>query len=123
MKPETPATVPPFTAALLALMHRRALDEPRAAALLGVPLYTLTKWTTGTRAPSAAAVRLLDVLETLEAIAPAIFSAFLPPVSTTPPRKRGRVKNLAPEIGHVEKSGTTCSTDSIDNSVMSKNPV
>ena len=57
--------MPPFTAALLALMHRRALDEPRAAALLGVPLYTLTKWTAGTRAPSAAAVRLLDVLATL----------------------------------------------------------
>ena len=33
MTPQTPATVPPFTAALLALMHRRTLDESRAAGL------------------------------------------------------------------------------------------
>jgi hypothetical protein len=88
---EAPATVPPFTAALLALMHRRALDEPRAAALLGVPLYTLTKWTTGTRAPSAAAVRLLDVLATLEAIAPAVLDALTPAaVPAAPKRAPGR---------------------------------
>jgi hypothetical protein len=88
---EAPATVPPFTAALLALMHRRALDEPRAAALLGVPLYTLTKWTAGTRAPSAAAVRLLDVLATLEAIAPAVLDALTPAaVPAAPKRAPGR---------------------------------
>jgi hypothetical protein len=87
MKPETPATVPPFTAALLALMHRRALDEPRAAALLGVPLYTLTKWTAGTRAPSAAAVRLLDVLATLEAIAPAVLDALTPDAAPVAPKR------------------------------------
>jgi len=118
MKPETP-----YATALLALMHRHGLDETRAAALLGVPVFTLAKWLAGTRAPSAAAVRLVDVLGTLEALAPAIFSAFLPPVSTVTPRKRGRVKNLAGESGHVEKSGLHRSTDSIDNSVMSKNPV
>ena len=88
---EAPAIVPPFTAALLALMHRRALDEPRAAALLGVPLYTLTKWTAGTRAPSAAAVRLLDVLATLEAIAPAVLDALTPDaVPAAPKRAPGR---------------------------------
>jgi hypothetical protein len=114
---------PSFAARLAGFAARHTLDDARTAAALGVPIYTARKWTTGTRAPSAAAVRLLDVLETLEAIAPAIFSAFLPPVSTTPPRKRGRVKNLAGEIGHVEKSGSTGSTDSLDNSVMSKNPV
>lgn len=119
--PLTPAAQ--FAEALGAFVARRALDEPAAAGLLGVPVFTFRKWATGTRAPSAAAVRLLEVFCTLEAIAPAMLDSFLPPVSTTPPRKRGRVKNLAPEIGHVEKSGTTGSTDSIDNSVMSKNPV
>lgn len=95
MKPETPATVPPFTAALLAMMHRRGLDEPRAAALLGVPVYTLTKWTTGTRAPSAAAVRLLDVLGTLEAIAPGVLDALTPAaVPAMPKRARGRSKKM-----------------------------
>lgn len=90
MTPQTPATVPPFTAALLALMHRRTLDESRAAGLLGVPVYTLKKWTTGTRAPSAAAVRLLDVLCTLEALAPAVFDALTPaPVPAQPKRARG----------------------------------
>jgi hypothetical protein len=47
--------------------------------------------------------RLLDVLGMVEAMAPALHGGFLPP-----------------EIGHVKKSD---STDSIDNSVMSKNPV
>ena len=87
MTPQTPATVPLFTAALLALMHRRALDEPRAAGLLGVPVYTLTKWTTGTRAPSAAAVRLLDVLCTLEAIAPAVLDALTPDAAPAAPKR------------------------------------
>ena len=89
MNPQTPATVPPFTAALLALMDRRGLDAPGAAALLGVPVYTLTKWTTGTRAPSAAAVRLLDVLGTLEAIAPGVLDALTPaPAPVAPKRPR-----------------------------------
>ncbi len=114
---------PDFAARLAGFAARHALDDIRTAAALGVPIYTARKWITGTRAPSAAAVRLLDVLETLEAIAPAIFSAFLPPVSTTPPRKPGRVKKLAGEIGHVEKFGLHESTVSLDNSVMSENPV
>ncbi len=95
MKPETPATVSPFTAALLGLMHRRRLDPVAAAGLLGVPVYTLTKWTTGTRAPSAAAVRLLDVLAALEAIAPAVLDALTPAaVPAMPKRARGRPKKM-----------------------------
>lgn len=104
-------------------MHRLNLDEPRAADYFGVPVFTLRKWCSGEREPGAAVRRLFDVLGMVEALAPALHGSFLPPVSTTPPRKRGRVKNLAPEIGHVEKSGLSESTDSIDNSVMLKNPV
>ena len=83
MTPQTPATVPPFTTALLAMMHRHTLDETRAAGLLGVPVHTLKKWTTGTRAPGAATVRLLDVLCTLEALAPAVFDALMPDQPST----------------------------------------
>lgn len=125
-KPRSPRPDPApdtFAARVRDTMHRLNLDEREAADYLGVPVFTLRKWTTGERQPGAAVLRLFDVLGMVEAMAPALHGSFLPPVSTTPPRKRGRVKNLAPEIGHVEKSGTTGSTDSIDNSVMSKNPV
>jgi hypothetical protein len=121
-QPKTPAP-DTFAARVRETMHRLNLDEARAADYLGVPVFTLRKWATGERQPGAAVARLLDVLGLVEALAPALHGSFLPPVITTPPRKRGRVKNLAPEIGHVEKSGTTGSTDSLDNSVMSKNPV
>ena len=67
-----------FTADLLALMSRRGLCETRAADLLGVPLFTLKKWTSAQRAPSAAAVRLLEVLGLLEAVAPALLDALTP---------------------------------------------
>lgn len=104
-------------------VDRLNLDEARAADYFGVPVFTVRKWCTGEREPGAAVARLLDVLGLVEALTPSLHASFLPPVSTTPPRRRGRVKNLAPEIGHVEKSGLSESTDSIDNSVMSKNPV
>lgn len=93
----TPATLTPagaFAATLGAFVARRGLDETRAAGLLGVPVFTLRKWATGTRAPSAAAVRLLDVLGTLEALAPAVLDALTPPASA-PKRPRGRPKTKA----------------------------
>jgi hypothetical protein len=80
-----------FTADLLALMSRRGLCEARAADLLGVPLFTLRKWTAAQRAPSAAAVRLLEVLGLLEALAPVLLEALEPaPLPAQPPRKVGR---------------------------------
>lgn len=60
------------------LMQRLNLDEPRAAEYLGVPVFTFKKWCAGTRRPSAAVLRLLDVLGTVEALAPAIHAGFLP---------------------------------------------
>jgi DNA-binding transcriptional regulator YiaG len=112
-----------FAAQVRATLERLNLDEPRAADYFGVPVFTLRKWATGERQPGAAVLRLFEVLGIVEAMAPALHGSFLPPVQQVTPRKRGRVKNLAGEIGHVEKSGSTGSTDSIDNSVMSKNPV
>ena len=67
-----------FTADLLALMQRQNLCETQAAGLLGVPVFTLRKWTSAQRAPSASAVRLLEVLGLLEAVAPALLDALTP---------------------------------------------
>ena len=95
-----------FAARVQGTMHRLNLDEREAADYLGVPVFTLRKWATGERQPGAAVLRLFDVLGMVEALAPALHASFLPP-----------------ESRHVEKSGAKRSTDSIDNSVMSKNPV
>jgi hypothetical protein len=102
--PKTPQN-PQFTADLLALIERHKLNDAQAAALLGVPVFTLKKWTTGERGPGAATIRLLEVLGIVEAMAPSLFGV------------------LTPEIGHVEKLSLKRSTDSIDKSVMSKNQV
>ena len=93
--PDTkPAPLPLFAQDLAALITHRGLDETRAAGLLGVPVFTLRKWTAGTRAPRAAAVRLLDVLVTLDTLAPALLDALTPPASA-PKRPRGRPKTKA----------------------------
>lgn len=95
-----------FAADIRALADRLGLNEPRAAAYLGVPVFTLRKWATGERQPGAAVLRLLDVLGMVEAMAPALHALFLPP-----------------ESHHVEKSGAKRSTGSTQDSTMSKNPV
>ena len=104
-KPPKPPQNPQFTADLLALIDRHRLTEPGAAALLGVPVYTLKKWTTGERGPGAATVRLLEVLGIVEALAPSLFGV------------------LAPENGHAKKLSSTGSIAQDEKSVMSKNPV
>lgn len=90
MTTKKPAQNPDFSPALAALITRHQLTEAQAAGLLGVPVFTLRKWQAGTRAPSAAAVRLLDVLCTLEALAPALLDALIPAPVATVPAKRGR---------------------------------
>lgn len=86
-QPLTMAPRPEFAA----LMTRLSLDEPRAAAYLGVPVYTLHKWVTGERTPNAAVLRLLDVLGMIEALAPALHQSLIPPPGEPKvPRKRGR---------------------------------
>jgi hypothetical protein len=82
-----------FKTDLLAFTDRQALSEARAAGLLGVPVFTLRKWTAGQRAPSAAAVQLLAVLGTLEALAPDVLAALTPPPDAAAPTKSaGRPK-------------------------------
>ena len=86
----TPTNPTQFTADLLAMIERLALTDTRAAGLLGVPVFTLRKWIAGQRAPSAAAVRLLAVLGTLEALAPNVLAALTPPPDAAPTRGAGR---------------------------------
>lgn len=81
-----PATVAPFAARLRDTLHRLNLTETQGADYLGVPVHTLRKWSAGTRTPSAVAVRLLDVLDLLETLAPALHAGLLP----TPAVKRKR---------------------------------
>jgi hypothetical protein len=91
MTDKKPAQNPDFVAALAALMTRHQLTEVQAAALLGVPVFTLRKWRTGTRAPSAAAVRLVEVLDLVAVLAPALIEGMIPapaPVSTKRPGRK-----------------------------------
>jgi len=90
----TPTNPTQFTADLLAMIERLALTDTRAAGLLGVPVFTLRKWIAGQRAPSAAAVRLLAVLGTLEALAPNVLAALTPPPDAAAARGAGRPKKL-----------------------------
>jgi hypothetical protein len=69
---------PDFVAALAALMTRHYLSETQGAGLLGVPVFTLRKWRAGTRAPNAAAIRLVEVLGMVAALAPALLEGMTP---------------------------------------------
>ena len=79
---------PDFVAALAALITRHQLTEAQSAALLGVPVFTLRKWRTGTRAPNAAAVRLVDVLALVAVLAPALLDGLIPAPAAPTPKKR-----------------------------------
>lgn len=61
-----------------AILARLGLTESQGAAYLGVPVFTFRKWLTGERAPSAAVLRLLDVLGMVEAMAPALHASLVP---------------------------------------------
>ena len=83
-----------FAARVRETMHRLNLDETRAADYFGVPVFTLRKWCSGERQPGAAVLRLLDVLGMVEALAPGLHAALIPPASA-PKRPRGRPKTKA----------------------------
>ena len=86
---------PETLAALAALIARHNLTETKAAGLLGVPVHTLAHWLAGRRSPGAAAVRLIEILCMLDAMAPALLAALIP---TTGYNKRPK-KNV--HVGKV----------------------
>ena len=57
---------------------RLGLSQKEMAMYLGVPHGTLCNWLQGTREPSVVVKRLLYVLGTVEALAPALHSALVP---------------------------------------------
>lgn len=88
------------------LIARLGLDEPRAAQYLGVPVYTLRKWIKGERTPSAAVLRLIEVLGVIEALAPAIHDALVPVahVEQIPVKSDAHVEKIPRKSKrHVEK--------------------
>lgn len=77
MTNKKPPTIPVFPA-LATLIERHRLTDTQAAGLLGVPVFTLRKWTNGTRSPGAAAVRLVEVFGMLDALAPDLLGHLMP---------------------------------------------
>jgi len=78
---------------LRGVMLRHGMTQHRLAAYLGVPQSTVSNWLTGAREPAASVLRLLDVLNTIEALAPAIHAAMVPPVE--PPKPKGRPRRVS----------------------------
>lgn len=73
---------------LIDTMTRLGLTREGLADYLGVPVPTCGKWLAGTREPGSTLVRLLDVLQTIEVMAPGIHAGFMP--EPRPVVKRGR---------------------------------
>lgn len=59
------------------LMNRHSMTRKDLALYLGVPPHTVKHWLDGTRMPSAATIRLLQVLGIIEAFAPAIHNQLI----------------------------------------------
>ena len=76
MKTET--VTPNIPDTIKALRARHNLSELATAEYLGVTVHALRKWTNGTRAPESSALRLIEVLGMVEALAPALHAALLP---------------------------------------------
>ncbi len=60
------------------MLTRLNLSEEQGAEYLGVPVYTFKKWLTDQRKPSASAIRLVEVLATIEVLSPDLNNNFLP---------------------------------------------
>lgn len=65
-------------------------DGAQAARYVGVSTATYRNWESGRRKPPAILVRLIDVLRTVECLAPAIHAAMVPPA---PALRQERVTN------------------------------
>lgn len=63
---------------LKALQDRFGLTNAQLAAYLGVRVTTLHHWQQGTRQGGATLRRLLEVLGTIEALAPGVHEALMP---------------------------------------------
>ena len=67
-----------FSEQLEQMLTRLNLSEEQGAEYLGVPVYTFKKWLTGQRKPNASAIRLVELLATIEVLSPELNNNFLP---------------------------------------------
>ena len=67
-----------FAERLTLTMTRLSMSDVALSDYLGCPVPTVRKWLYGERQPSAAVVRLLDVLGTIEALAPDLHASLVP---------------------------------------------
>lgn len=74
----TEQTNDPTVERMRSVMARLGLNQARMSEYLGVPQGTIGNWMAGTRQPNAVVVRLLDVLGTIEALAPSIHEGLMP---------------------------------------------
>lgn len=67
-----------MTKRLVATRQRLSLSAAQMGRYLGVPVTTYVSWESGQRNPAASVLRLLDVLGTVEALAPGVHEALMP---------------------------------------------
>ena len=90
----------PIAADVDTLLSRLNLAPGQDCLFLGVPATTLKHWRMGTREPGAVTARLLDVLRTIEVMAPDLFAALTPPAPA--PAKRGRPFKVSKPDGELK---------------------
>jgi DNA-binding transcriptional regulator YiaG len=71
------------------LRARLGLSVAQMADYLGVSTHAVIKYQNGTRAPGGALLRLIEVLQTLEVMAPAIHAHMMPSVAPDSPAGEG----------------------------------
>lgn len=67
-----------FRVKIATARDRLNMSHSQMARYLGVPVITAQHWETGRRKPSACAIRLLEVLETVESMAPDLHATLIP---------------------------------------------
>ena len=71
-------TVNTISERVRAIQERHSMTDDQCADYLGVPVHTLRNWRTGKRVPAAVVYKLLDVLGTIEALAPSLHEHLIP---------------------------------------------
>lgn len=79
-----------FIERLRATMARLGMNQTQLGEYLGVPQTTVNNWFTGGRQPNKSVIRLLDVLATIETLAPNIHANLMPE-----PRRAGTAEGRA----------------------------
>lgn len=85
-----------FKVLITATRERLKMTQDQFANYLGVPLITAQHWERGVRKPSSCAIRLLEVLGTVESMSPDLHAMMIPDPEPVKPRKRSGRPPKAP---------------------------